>query len=147
MDIRYQKMHKISKLFSFLLLFVFFYCNHNRVSFNDTHRPGIQRTIRLNYYLLGLVPKRRLTFQELCGNAGIYEVHAYTSKFDGLVSCFSLFMYTPRTIEVTCNGERLGYKLEEISRTDKFYKLYSNEPKLSTKIAGFLPKKGNQNYE
>ncbi|MCB1192824.1 MAG: hypothetical protein H7A23_20630 [Leptospiraceae bacterium] len=133
------------KIFIFLILFFVLHCNHNRVYFNDTHNPGEQKTIRLNYYLMGLVPKRRLTFQELCGNQGIYEVHAYTSKFDGLISCISLFMYTPRTVEITCNGDKLGFKLEEIENSENFYKIYSNKPEI--KIAGIIPENGSKHYE
>ncbi|MCB1192456.1 MAG: Bor family protein [Leptospiraceae bacterium] len=89
-------------LFAYISIILVSNCFHNRVTYDRNATPGDKKEIKTHFFLVGLYPDRKFSVEELCGKDGIYQVHDMTNFEDGLLSCLTFGIYTPRTLEVTC---------------------------------------------
>ena len=134
------------KLISFIVLLfgilVNYNCYHNRVTFNPNGTPGPRQTIMNPYFLWGLLPGKRYNSTQFCGKKGIYQVHAYTSFVDGLLSCITSGIYSPRSLEIICDNSDLSYKLQRIEGGDNeiYYQVYATKPEIPKNISYLLIK-------
>lgn len=117
----------ILALVAMLLLSVTSHCYHNRVTLNPEGTPGEYGEIGTNFFLWGLAPgTKRYSSEELCGDKGLYQVHHYTTFLDGIFNLFTIGIYSPRTLEYTCNGEA-ALKFRLVPQGDQ-YAVYANRP-------------------
>lgn len=72
---------------------------------------GAKKEERGTYFLYGLVGDKTLNLSELCPE-GVSSFKDYFSAVDGILSCVTCGIYTPKSIEVECAGSaRVSYTL------------------------------------
>ena len=80
---------------------------YNRVQF-PSQTPSETTVEHTKIYLLwGLIGEENYELYEDCPTGNIYEINAYTSFFQGVLTGVTLGIYSPRTVEVIC-GRTLG---------------------------------------
>jgi hypothetical protein len=78
-------------------------CNH--AYFVTDSAPGETFVENNPFFLWGLVGENTVDTRQMCPH-GVAEVHTYETVIDGLASGFTLGLYSPRTIEITCAAKR-----------------------------------------
>lgn len=56
----------------------------------------------MDYYLLGLVGQPVVNLQKVCMDQRVYGVRRRKTVEDGLITLFTLGIYSPATVEVWC---------------------------------------------
>lgn len=87
-------------------------CYHSRYKVDSCERcnyylkestNGKSYKIHSKFYFWGLYPsKLEYVMEDLCENSEVKEIHEYTSFSDGIYENFTLGMYTPRTMDISC---------------------------------------------
>lgn len=126
-------------LFLIILIFTLSDCLHNRVTLNPKGSPGQRKEVKGHYFLAGIIPTHKFRSDQFCGENGIYQVHAYTSFFDGCLNCLTISIYSPKTLEIICNNSKTSYRLEQEGEAEKpYYKVFTTNPNEQKYIPGLI---------
>lgn len=78
---------------------------HARLYYPAESPSTQQHHLEQDFWLWGQVGEWQVEASAYCAEGRIYEAHFYTTLRQGLFSLFSLGIYSPRTLVLTCSGE------------------------------------------
>jgi hypothetical protein len=71
---------------------------------NTSTVAGIQHEELASYYLFGIVGDNTIDVREFCGQSEVHEVTTGTNFMTWLVTTFTIGIYNPRKVNITCSG-------------------------------------------
>ncbi|MCZ8155035.1 MAG: hypothetical protein O9264_02875 [Leptospira sp.] len=82
---------------------------------NREAKPGKTVEKTFSFFIVGLLQNRAIEYSELCENEKIYQLHYYRTFVDFLLHLVTLSIYSPKTLEVTCEASNntLNYDKDE----------------------------------
>jgi len=103
---------------SLIILMLLVGC-YNRVQF-PSETPSEDKIEHTDIFLFwGLLGDAHYELYEDCPEGRVYEVYAYTSIPQGLLTLVSLGLYNPRTIEITCSSKSRSGAIPPKKSTEK----------------------------
>lgn len=86
---------------------------HNIQYKNPGARAGNKHSVKQSFFLWGIAGGDEIDLQALCP-AGVAEISSQESFVDALIGGLTAGLYTPRSVEVTCQSG-VAYRVEEDS--------------------------------
>ena len=104
----------IKILIHFTVFLILTSCMHNRVTINKDARPAHKKEVMTAHFvLLGFIPTAtEFESNNFCGKDGVYQYHSYFSFTDFLLGLVTMFLYSPRTLEVICIENETSYRID-----------------------------------
>lgn len=84
---------------------------HNIQYKNPSAQPGQQHSVKQSFFLWGLAGGEEINLKALCP-AGVAEISSQTSIVDSLLGAFTGGLYSPRSVDITCQSGT-AYRVED----------------------------------
>lgn len=81
-------------------------CEQDKLALVDPQKIPTNKIFEVhhNYYLGGLFPRKFVIKEStFCQETGIREIHQLYTFMDGILEQLTAFIYSPRTVRITCN--------------------------------------------
>lgn len=106
MRILTQKKARKSVLMMIVLGSVFLLLGcHAKVRYPGETPSSIVHTFQQDYLFWGIIGNRSFEIYDYCAQGRPYEIHAYSTLIQSMMSLLTLGIYVEKTFQITCSGQ------------------------------------------